>query len=138
MSPDLEAPEFQGGRNPPDICHYGGFVLPFEPQNDNAGVLVRRTRLKIGEIQIEGQQDPAFVSHSGGQHAVIGSRQMLVPNGLCVETGLPQSRSRLNWEILIYFEFHAGRSTGRSMTPSRASSAAYASAASMSSGFNEG
>ena len=114
----------QRGHNPPDIRDYGSFVLLFEPQNDNSGVLVRRVRLNIGEVQIKSQQNPAFASYSSCDHLVVGTRQILVPNGFCVKTALPQCCSRLDGKILVCLELHALSSTGRSIAPSRANSAA--------------
>jgi hypothetical protein len=52
-------------------------------------VLVRRVRLNIGEVQIKGQQNPAFVSYSGSDHLVVGTRQIFIPSGVCIETAVP-------------------------------------------------
>ena len=86
-------------------------------------MLVGRARLNIGEIQIKGQQNPAFASYSGCDDLVVGTRQILVPNGFCVKTALPQCRSRLDEKILVSLELHALSSTGRSIAPSRGNSA---------------
>lgn len=55
------------------------------------------------------------------------------PNGMRLEPGAVQYAGSLDWQILVDLEFHAVRPAGRSIDPSRTSSAAYARAASMSS-----
>jgi hypothetical protein len=70
-------------------------------------VLVRRVRLNVGEVQIKSQQKPAFASYSVCDHLVVGTLQILIPNGFCVETPLAQCCSRLDGKILVCLEFHA-------------------------------
>jgi hypothetical protein len=79
---------------------------------------------KLCKVQIQGDQNPAFASNSVCERLVIRSREIFVPNSLCIETRLAQRFSRLGRKILVRFELHTLSSTGRSIVPSRANSAA--------------
>jgi len=63
----------QRGRNPSHVCDYGSFVLPFEPQNDDARMLVRRVPLNISEVQIKSHENATFVSCPGRDCLVFGT-----------------------------------------------------------------
>src|SRR5580658_1364376 len=114
------------------------FVLGFQAQHDNAGMLLRRVCPNIGEIQIEGEQNPGLGSHAVCDRFVIRSRQGFVPHGFDIETRPSQCCRSLQGKVLVCLEFQAVSSSGSSIVPSRANSAAYASTASTSSGLSEG
>lgn len=105
---------------------------------DDAGMLIRWICPYVGEVEIECDEYPDFVSHPGCNGGVHRHRTASRPTLLRHRPPLSEHNRGFDGKILVYLEFHALRSKGRSMLPSRASSAAYERAASISFGFNAG
>src|SRR6266567_4280736 len=60
----------------------------FEPQHDDAGILIGRVCTNVGKVQIQSQQDAAFAAYSRSNPLVVRTHQALVPNGFGVEATL--------------------------------------------------
>ncbi len=88
--------------------------------------------------KVQRDQTSRLRSTFGCDRLVIRAGERFIRDRIGIVTGIAEDRSRLDRQVLVYLEFHALSSAGRSMEPSRANSAAYATAASMSSGFREG
>jgi hypothetical protein len=109
---------------PAHACERRWFLLRFQTEHNDPVGLLRWIRLDVGKIQIQCYQYPTFLPDSGGNYLVLRTRQTLVGNGLCIEAGIAQSCVRFDGRAFVYFEFLALSSSGRSMVPSLASSAA--------------
>lgn len=98
--------------------------MAFDPQNYDPGVLTGRVRPNVCKIQVQSYQDSLLCPARACDRFIIRAREILVANGVGNETGATQDIGCFDREILVYFEFHAVSSAGKSMEPSRANSAA--------------
>lgn len=124
--PQLAAgiPERQRRRQPPNIREHGGLILAFDPQDDNPGVPAGRIRPNIREVQVQGHQYSTLRPARSCDCFVTRPGQVLIHNRIRDEADATQDLGGLGREVLIDFEVHTVSSAGRSMEPSRASSAA--------------
>lgn len=129
---------FENRGEPAHVRDHVRLVLGLQPKHDDPGVLVRRVGANIGEIHIECKQNSGFSVSPGCNNLVRGAGKGFVPYGLRVKPVFTQRCRSLDRQILVCLEPHALSSNGSSTVPSRANSAAYASAASMSCGFKAG
>jgi hypothetical protein len=53
-------------------------VLPAETKHDDAGIVLRWIGSYIGEVQIQGYENPAFGSTDLGQHGITTANEVLI------------------------------------------------------------
>jgi hypothetical protein len=82
----------QRGHNPSYVRDHACFVLAFEAQHDDAGLLIGRVCTNVGKVQIQSQQDSAFAPYSRSNPLVVRTHQALVPNGFGVQATLSKRR----------------------------------------------
>ena len=75
--------------------------MPLEPKDNDSGKIGRRICVNVGEIEIERHQHSAFKSRSGREHRILGSGQVLTPDGVGFEAGIIQDRGALKRQVLI-------------------------------------
>lgn len=92
----------------------------------------------ICKIEIKRDQGSALTTTYIGDLVIDGSIQMLLANGEGIIAGAPQNVSDLTRQILVDLELHPLAARTGIMSSSRAKSAAYATAAAMSSLARDG
>lgn len=113
-------------------------ILVDDAQNHQARELTRRICPYVSEPPIQRRQDPLFNAHDFGDRRITTSAQPLAQDRGHVVTVCEQERGDFVGKILVQLEAHQAAPGMKGITSSRASSAAYAIAASTSSGFKDG
>lgn len=74
---------------------------------DDADVLVRWIRPKVGEVQIKGEEHSPFRLARCPDSGIFRTAQPFVVNGVAIPTGSAKKIGGLNWHVLVEFRAHA-------------------------------
>jgi hypothetical protein len=92
------------------------------PNQDNARVALRRIDPHVRDAFVHGQKRESLLPNPLEDDRIRSTGQPFVVNGIRRMTSGSQVGAELNWQVLIKFESHVGRSGSK--LSSRASSAA--------------
>lgn len=95
-------------------------------------------RLNVSKVQVESHKHARFGAATVQERGIRRAAEALLGDRSRLKTCFSQCRGKFGGQVLVDLEFQALISSGRSTVPSRANSAAYARAASMSPSWSVG